>query len=192
MYSVKELLALGLATLPGTERGIVNTVKSLEQFSGAVAGSKDSIADTVVKFHAASESLARAGDSVDRFIVNSRDPLSRTFSNAEIASANLKALTRQVRWQPWILLKKPSKAAELERGVYNAALDFSEGADSLNNSVKELVALMNASNAKTGGLGADTEKFNALIQQVHGNLEKSVALERKLWKDLMEKGAKAE
>ncbi|MDO8803115.1 MAG: MlaD family protein [Elusimicrobiota bacterium] len=188
----KSVMASLNRSIPATERGIVNTVKSLEQFSGTIEGSKDSIADTVVKFHAASESLARAGDSVDKFIVNSRGPLSHTFANAETASANLKALTRQVRWQPWLLLKKPDKASERERGVYNAALDFSEGADSLNDSVKELVALMNASNAKTGGAVVDTEKFKGLIEQVHGNLEKSVALERKLWKDLMEKGAKAD
>ena len=177
-------------SIPGAEQGIVNSVKNLEQFSGAVAGSKDSIADTVGNLNAASVSLARAGNSVDKFIVENRDPLGRTFSNAEKTSANLKALTRQVRWQPWLLLKKPSKAAELERGVYNAALDFSEGADSLNASVKELVFFMDTAGAKSGGAAVDKEKLDALIRQVHDNLEKSVALESKLWKDLMEKGAK--
>lgn len=181
-------------SIPGAEQGIVNSVKNLEQFSGSmkatIAGSKESIADSVVKIHSASESLARAGENLDRFVVKNSDPLSRTIANGEKASSNLKSLTRQVRWQPWLLLKKPSKAAELERGVYNAALDFSEGADSLNASVKELVFFMDSAGAKAGGPAVDTVKFNSLIQQVHDNLQRSVELEDKLWKDLMEKGAK--
>ncbi len=183
-------------SIPAAEQGIIDGVKNLEQFSGSmnatIAGNKESINDTVVKIHSASESLARAGGDLENFIVKNRDPLGRTISNGEKASANIKSLTRQVRWQPWILLKKPSKAAELERGVYNAALDFSEGADSLNSSVKELVFFMDTAGAKTGGAAVDTVKFNALIQQVHDNLVKSVELENKLWKDLMKKGAKVQ
>ena len=192
----KSVMASLNRSIPAAETGLVNSVKNLEQFTGTVntsfSGSKDRIADTVVKFQAASESLARAGENADKIMLKSRDPLIHTFSNAEQASANLKALTRQVRWQPWLLLKKPDKASERERGVYNAALDFSEGADSLNDSVKELVFFMDSANAKSGGTGVNTEKFKSLVEQVHGNLEKSVALEQKLWKDLTDKGAKAE
>lgn len=201
MINLKETSALARSvmaslnrSIPGAEKGIIDSVKNLEQFSGSMnntlTANRDSIDDTVVKIHSASESLARAGDNLDKFVLKNRDPLGRTISNGEKASANLKSLTRQVRWQPWLLLKKPSKAAELERGVYNAALDFSEGADSLNSSVKELVFFMDTAGAKTGGAAVDTIKFNALIKQVHDNLERSVELEDKLWKDLMEKGAK--
>ncbi|MDD5209163.1 MAG: MlaD family protein [Elusimicrobiales bacterium] len=192
----KSVMASLNRSIPAAERGIIDGVKNLEQFSGsmnaAISGNRDSINDTVIKIHSASESLARAGDNLDKFVIKNRDPLGRTIANGEKASANLKSLTRQVRWQPWILLKKPSKAAELERGVYNAALDFSEGADSLNASVKELVFFMNSAGAKTGGAAIDTVKLNALIQQAHDNLEKSVELENKLWKDLAEKGAKVQ
>ena len=71
-------------------------------------------------------------------------------------------------------------------------MDFSEGADSLNASVKELVFYIDSAGAKGGGAGIDAEKFRGFTEQVHGNLEKSVALERKLWKALVEKGAKGE
>jgi len=181
-------------SIPGAEQGIIKSVKNLEEFSGSmnatIADNRDNINGAVVKIHSASESLARAGENLDKFVLKNRDPLGRTIANGEKASANLKSLTRQVLWQPWLLLKKPSKAAELERGVYNAALDFSEGADSLNASVKELVFFMDSAGARTGGAAVDTVKFNALIQQVHDNLERSVQLEDKLWKDLVEKGAK--
>ncbi|MCX5793710.1 MAG: MlaD family protein [Elusimicrobia bacterium] len=188
----KSVLASLNRSIPAAEQGIVNSVKNLEQLSGSVAGSKERIADTLVNFHAASESLARAGKNVDEVMIKSRDPLIRGVANAEKATANLKALTRQVRWQPWLLLKKPDKASERERGIYNAALDFSEGADSLNDSVTELVIFMNSDSGKAGGAGVNTDKFKGLIEQAHDNLEKSVALERKLWKDLTGKGAKDE
>lgn len=178
-------------SIPAAENDLVKSVKNFEQLSGsintAVAENKVRVADTLVKFQTASGFLARAGENADRLMAGGRDPLLRTFANAEKASANLKSVTRQLRWQPWLLLKKPDKASERERGVYNAALDFSEGADSLNNSVKELVAFMDSANARSGASGIDTEKFKGLIEQVHGNLEKSVALESKLWKDLTEK-----
>ena len=186
----KSVMASLNRSIPAAESGLVNSVKNLEQVTGTVAGSKQRITETLANFHAVSQSLARTGENVDKIVVKSRDPLINTFSNAEKASANLKSLTRQVRWQPWLLLKKPDKASERERGVYNAALDFSEGADSLNDSVKELVLLMNASDSKSGGGVVHTEKFKGLIEQVHGNLEKSVALEGKLWEDLMKQGAK--
>lgn len=179
-------------SIPATERGIVASVNNLEQFSGTVSGSKDRIADAVVKLQSASESMARAGENADRIMASSREPLIHMFANADSASANLKSLTRQVRWQPWLLLKKPGKASEQDRAVYNAALDFSEGAASLNAAVKELVAFMDTSGAKTSGRGADPDKFKGLVEQVHGNLEKSVALEAKLWQDLKDKGAKGE
>ncbi len=192
----KSVMASLNRSIPAAEHGLVNTVKNMEQLSGtantALSGSKDRITDTVDKFHAASESMARAGRTADEIMVKSRDPLVRAFANADKASANLKALTREVRWQPWLLLKKPDKVSERERGIYNAALDFSEGADSLNSSVKELIVFMDAANAKSGGTGADAEKFKSLLEQAHDNMEKSVALERKLWKDLTEKGAKGE
>ena len=178
-------------SIPAAERGIVNSVNNLERFSGTVAGSGPRLADTAVNLRSASASLARAGENFDAILTKSREPLINAFSNADTASANLKSLTRQVRWQPWLLLKKPGKAEEYKRGMYNAALDFCEGANTLHNSVADLSTFVKASEA--GGVaGVDAGKFELLVQQAHDNLKRSEALERKLWQDLNGEEAKTD
>ncbi len=178
-------------SIPAAERGFVNSVKNLEQVSNtvntALLDGKGNIAETIVNFHSASQSLARVGDNADRVLAKSRDPLIQMFSNAEKTSANLKSATRQLRWQPWLLLKKPDKASERERGLYNASLDFSEGAASLNASVKELAALTDLPGQKEGKSAIDAEKLKNLARQANENMVKSAALEQQLWKQMTEK-----
>ncbi|OGR75660.1 MAG: hypothetical protein A2X32_03320 [Elusimicrobia bacterium GWC2_64_44] len=177
-------------SVPATERAIVNSAKNLEEFSGTMAGGGGQLSESFANLSAASRSLARAGENADLVLEKSRDPLISAFSNADKTSANLKSLSRQVRWQPWLLLKKPGKAAEHDRAIYNAALDFNEGACTLNDSVKALAA--RAADGEKGGGGVDQAKLEALVRQARENMEKSAALERRLWQGMAEKGARGE
>jgi ABC-type transporter Mla subunit MlaD len=184
----KSVMASLNRSVPATEHAIVTSAKNLEEFSGAMAGGKEQLSSSLANLSAASLSLARAGENADLVLAKSRDPLISVFSNADKTSANLKALSRQVRWQPWLLLKKPGKDAEHDRAIYNAALDFSEGACALNDSVKELAA----SAAAGEKAAADREKFEALVRQARENMEKSAALERRLWQGMAEAGARGD
>lgn len=177
-------------SVPATEKAIVNSARNLEEFSGVMAGGKEQLASSLANLSSASLSLARAGGNADLVLAKSRDPLISFFSNADKTSSNLKALSRQVRWQPWLLLKKPGKADEHDRAIYNAALDFSEGACALNDSVQELAARAAADEKGTGA--ADRERLEALARQARENMEKSAALERRLWQVMAEKGARGE
>ena len=66
------IASLANKEMAGAERGILDSVKNLEQFSGSMndtlSGNKDSINDTVVKIHSASESLARAGENPEKSV----------------------------------------------------------------------------------------------------------------------------
>jgi ABC-type transporter Mla subunit MlaD len=176
-------------TIPGTESSLAHSMKNIEVLSTALkeslAGNQARISETVVNMHAASQSLARVGENVDKLVLRSRDPVHGAVSDAAQAAANLKALTRQVRWQPWVLLHKPSAADNRERSVYNSALEFSEGAETLNGAVQSLTAYM--AEAKGDAAKLDSEKFKGLVAQIHESLEKSAALERRLWQELTEK-----
>jgi len=186
----KSVMASLNRSVPATERAIVNSAKNLEEFSGTMAGGKEELAASLTNLSAASRSLARAGESADLVLAKSRDPLISVFSNADRTSANLKSLSRQVRWQPWLLLKKPGKEAEHDRAIYNAALDFNEGACTLNDSVRELAARAEA--GQNAGAAEDRAKFETLVRQARENMDKSAALERRLWQGLAEKGARGE
>ncbi len=178
-------------TIPGTEKGLVSSVKNLEELTSeinrGVAGHKERIAETIKNIQAASQSMARLSDNIDKLVARDKEPLHRAIANAEKATSNIKALTREVRWRPWVLLHKPGGKDLAERAAYNAAVDFSEGAESLNGTVKDLVAALAAAGTKGGPAVGDQEKLKLLAAQVHVNLEKSVELERKLWESLTEK-----
>lgn len=183
----KSVMASINRSVPGTEKSFVSSMKNFEQFTTAVnqsiGGGKDKINETISNVHSASQSLARVGENVDKMVAKDKDTLHHAVANADKATANINALTREVRWQPWLLLHKPGSKDIEDRGAYNAALDFSEGAETLNATVRELMAAM----TKNDPSSADQEKLKTLAAQVHENLEKSVALERRLWESLNNK-----
>ncbi|MCX5796685.1 MAG: MlaD family protein [Elusimicrobia bacterium] len=176
-------------TVPGTEASLDHSVKNIESLSKSLreslAGNQARISETVINMHAASQSLARVGENMDQLVARSKEPVHGAVSDAAKAAANMKALTREVRWQPWLLLHKPNAADIRERSVYNAALEFSEGAESLNGAVQSLAAYMAA--AKGDAAKLDSEKFKGLVAQIHASLENSAALEQRLWQQLTEK-----
>lgn len=182
----KTMMASLSQSLPETQSSLSRSIKNIESLSGSLkeslAGHETRISETVVNMHAASRSMARAGDNVDKLIAQDRDSIHAAVANAAKATANMKAMSREVRWKPWVLLHKPTAAELRERGIYNTALEFSEGAESLSAAVKELAAY--AREAKGDSAKLDSERFKALAAQVHEDLEKSAALERRLWKDL--------
>ena len=60
---------------------------------------------------------------------------------------------------------------------------ISEGAESLNSTVKQLLVLVNGREQSA----ENQERYKKLMNQIHENLEKSTVLERKLWSNLTEK-----
>ena len=88
-----------------------------------------------------------------------------------------------MRWQPWVLLNKPDETEIRERSVYNSALEFSEGAENLNSSVKELSGIA----SQSGSNPEQSARLKKLLEQISENLQKSADLERKIWADLTDK-----
>ena len=179
-------------SIPNTEKSLISTMKNLSETSkvvnDVVVGNKDKLQGIVKNAAKSSESVSRATASLDTLLEKNGEKISGSLAHVEKATSNLKALTREVRWQPWVLLNKPDEVEIKERSVYNSALEFSEGAENLNNTVKELLALINDSKGIQPENHKDTQKkYSELLSKIHENLEKSEALERKIWASLTDK-----
>lgn len=176
--------------IPGSQKSLTSSLKHLEEISQAVdqiiSGNKEKIAETIKNVNHLSESMAKVSNNVDLIIDKNSGVIQGSLVNMEKATSNIKAVTREVRWQPWVLLNKPDEVEIRERSVYNSALEFSEGAETLNNSVKELVSLMN----KRGPASEDSKGYGKILERIHQSLEKSSELERKLWTTLNERSKK--
>lgn len=177
-------------SIPGTEKNLMATLQNIEKISHSldqlVVGNKEKIAEMIQNLNSSAQAIASATQGVDKLVAKSEDKIHGTMTNVEKATSNIKALTREVRWQPWVLLNKPDEVEMKERSVYNSALEFSEGAESLNNTVKQLLVLVNSREQSA----ESQERYKKLMNQIHENLEKSTALERKLWSNLTDKNVR--
>lgn len=179
-------------SIPGIEKSLVSGVSNLDNISAslkyAISGNKEKISDTISNVHAVSKSVVNITGNVDRIVDKNQDKIESMLVNLEKSSSNLKTLTREVRWQPWVLLNKPDEVEIRERSVYNSALEFSEGAENLNATVKHLVKLIAAESRSDTPLSKEREEeLKRLMAQIRENLDKSAALERKIWSTLHDK-----
>ena len=176
-------------SIPGTEKNLMISLRNIEKISQTmdqlVFSNKDKIAGMIQNLNSSAESVASATKGVEKVIAKSEDKIHGTLANVEKATSNIKVVTREVRWQPWILLNKPDEVEIKERSIYNSALEFSEGAESLNSTVKQLLVLVNSRDQSP----ESQDRYKNLVSQIHENLDKSTALERKLWSTLTDKSA---
>lgn len=174
-------------SIPSTEKNLVSAMKNIADVAktvdDVVAGNKDKLNGMVKSLASTTASIAKASNNLDLILEKNRDKIGGSLAHVEKATSNLKALTREVRWQPWVLLNKPDEVEIKERSVYNSALEFSEGAETLNNTVKELLQYVN----NKDGSKDNQKKYAEILSKIHENLEKSEALERKLWVSLTDK-----
>jgi ABC-type transporter Mla subunit MlaD len=176
-------------SIPGTEKNLMASLSNVEKISHSVeqlvGDNKGKIAEMIQDLKTSAGSISGATRAVEKVVVKNEDKIHGTLANIEKATSNIKTLTREVRWQPWVLLNKPDEVEIKERSIYNSALEFSEGAESLSSTVKQLLVLVNSRDQSAEG----QQRYQKLMNQIHENLEKSTNLERKLWSNLTDKSS---
>ena len=170
-------------SIPNSEKDLVNGIKSLHEVVSALnkvlSENKDYIGSTIKNLQNSTESMDHVTKKVEQILDRNNDHITSTISNLEKSSMNIKTLTREVRWQPWLLLKKPEDSDIKDRNVYNTAIELSEGAENLSLAVKELVAV-----SSTNKNPEQTQHLKELMSQIEKNLQKSAEMERKIWENL--------
>ena len=106
----------------------------------------------LTKLSKTGSNLEKATQNIKVLMEENKEGLGRTLSNLEATSNNVKLATRDVRWQPWILLNKPDELETRDRILYNSSIEFSEGAEELQKSVRGLASLAEGKKVKKKAL----------------------------------------
>lgn len=174
-------------SVPGSEKNLVDSIKNIKEASSSlnqmITGNRELFSTTLQNVSKSSESLVRLTTNTDQLIAQNSKKVQDTLEHIEKSASNVRVLSREVRWQPWLLLNKPDEQEIRERHSYNAALEFTEGAESLNEAVRELVGLEASKDKSPERLN----RIKKLLEQIESNLQKSVELERKIWNDLVDR-----
>ena len=117
--------------------------------------------------------------SAKNVITGNRGKLDSMIAGLKVASDNLKNATAEIRRSPWRLLYKPAPNEMANLNLYDAAREFAEGANELNDAS---LALRDAVQNQQ----LDKEGIEKLMQRVTKSFDGFQAVEQKLWTKVRE------
>ncbi len=134
----------------------------------------DDAQDTLKDIKVVASNLRDVSDSAKGIIVGNRGKFDGIIAGLETTSENLKGASAEIRRAPWRLLYKPAPGELDNLTLFDAARDFAEGAQSVDDAAKSLRDAIN-----------DPQIDRATLQKLTDQLSNTFAnfneVERKLW-----------
>jgi len=134
------------------------TEKDLGQILQRFTGVVDTMQETVDQFKQI------AGTSRDIIVLN-RPRIDDALCNLDLMSQNLKAMSAEIRRNPWRLLQKPTSKETRDQNIYDSVRAFSEGAAQLDDAIARLAALRQARPEGVRGNDPRLLEINRHLQQ---------------------------
>jgi ABC-type transporter Mla subunit MlaD len=154
-------------SLPGImQKADTLMVKITSTVEGAGAALED------VKAIAANTRDASA--SARSILVSNRSKIDNMISSLKVTGDNLKAATAEVRRSPWRLLYKPAAGEMANLNLYDAARQFADGANDMNDAASALRDALKDPDAKQ----TDIEK---LVEKLDTSFANFSSIEKQLW-----------
>jgi methyl-accepting chemotaxis protein len=202
MHRVLDELNLGLTVVRGmlddnrepirrTVQHVEGTSRILEQQIAAKLAEQldtSNAAGLLARIHVSIGRLGKSLEDVNRITADVRDVialnknnLDEMIGNLKETSDHLKAGSKEIRLNPWLLLYTPSQDEVAQSNLFGTARAFSEAATRLDDAVNRLQAISNS--AKPAG--PDTrEEIEKIRGQLKGTFQKFTEVEQKLWEQL--------
>jgi phospholipid/cholesterol/gamma-HCH transport system substrate-binding protein len=160
------------AKLPGILDKVDGTLAKVDT---AVDGVNKAMVDVQATM-ASAKDLAAGAKAV---VVGNKTKLDNMIASLKTTGDNLKAATAEIRRSPWRLLYKPAPNEMANLNLYDAARQFAEGANDLNDSAGALRdAIKNNQTTPE-----DLKKLMEKVDQSFGNFKQ---MEDKLWSNVKE------
>ena len=153
--------------LPGT----MDQVKTLLT---KVEGSVDELQASMNDVKSALANTKDLTASARSILVSNRSKLDATFASVKTTGDNLKAASAEIRRSPWRLLYKPGRGEMANLNLYDAARQFAEGANHMNDAA---TALRDALSSKD----VDGRQLQALVDQLDKSFTGFRQVETALW-----------
>jgi len=127
-----------------------------------------------------SADLAETTQTAKELIVGRSDAFDEIIDNAVQISANLKAVSKEARLKPWLLLYQPDEEELKKTQLYNATRAFSDGAAQLDRAVAKLKVLQT--------IPGDDPRLKETVAEINEQLRNSFAnfskVEKKLFDEI--------
>jgi ABC-type transporter Mla subunit MlaD len=125
------------------------------------------------------ENTREISSSVRSLIADNHGKIDSVIASIKSTGDNLKAASVEIRHSPWRLLYQPSSGELSNLNLFDAARQFSDGANELNDAAQ---ALKDAANDKQG----DPRKVQEMLNRLEKTFVKFHTVEQKLWTDVKE------
>jgi ABC-type transporter Mla subunit MlaD len=117
--------------------------------------------------------------SVKTVIAGNRGKLESVIASVKTTADNLKAASTEIRHSPWRLLYQPKTEELSNLNLFDAAREFADGANELNDASQALRDAMKDKNT-------DPQQMQQLINRLEKTFANFHDVEQKLWKDVKE------
>jgi ABC-type transporter Mla subunit MlaD len=154
----------------------------LDKVDGALAKvdtAVDKVNKAMVEVHAAVVNAKDLTAGAKSVVVGNRSKLDSMIASLKTTGDNLKAATAEIRRSPWRLLYKPAPNEMANLNLYDAARQFAEGANELNDTAGALRDAVK--NDQTS-----PEELKKLMEKVDQSFANFKQVEDKLWSNVKE------
>lgn len=173
---------------------LANLNKSTATINAKLPGILDKVDGALAKVDTAVDKVNKTLDEVHQAVINAKDlsagakavvvgnrsKLDNMIASLKTAGDNLKFATAEIRRSPWRLLYKPAPNEMANLNLYDAARQFAEGANDLNDTAGALRDLLK------NNPNADPAEVKRLMQKVDESFTNFQQVEQKLWSNVKE------
>jgi ABC-type transporter Mla subunit MlaD len=183
-----SLVAAATGVLDGLDGVVKSGAPKVDQALASVASAAKKIdeyankdlKDVFDSFHKITANVGVVCEQAKQFVVVNRDNLDQMVENLTQVSADLKAAAKDVRRNPWKLLREPTEKDAHSANIDSAIRAFSSGARELEEALAKLHALQQIS--------GDDPSFKDTMDKAKKNIQRTYdkfsEVEAELWKEL--------
>ena len=176
---VKATLSNLNATTGTLKTRVPEVIDKVDGLLAKVQTAMDDVQKTLVDVRATMSNAKDLSASARSIVVGNRTRIDAMVSGAKTASDNLKAATAEIRRSPWRLLYKPAKGEMANLNLYDAARQFAEGANDMNDAA---TALRDALASKD----VDEKQLRGLVERLDKSFVSFQQVEKALWERVKE------
>jgi ABC-type transporter Mla subunit MlaD len=162
---------------PKVDRALTAVADAAEKIDGYAKTDLEAIFKS---FHKITADIGVVSEQAKQFVVVNRDNLDLMVENLAQVSVDLKAAAKDIRRNPWKLLREPTAKDARSENIDSAIRAFSGGAWQLEEALAKLRALQKIS--------SDDPSFQATMEKAKKNLQETYdkfsEVEKALWKEL--------
>jgi ABC-type transporter Mla subunit MlaD len=171
---VRETLANVKSATGTVKEKIPQTMEKVNALLTKVETSVDKLQGSLDDVKVALANTKELSASAKAVVVGNRSKLDAVFASVKATGDNLKAASSEIRRSPWRLLYKPGKGEMANLNLYDAARQFAEGANDMNDAA---TALRDALATKD----VDEQQLQGLVDRLEKSFTSFRKVETSLW-----------